>query len=123
VVDVKNAKPPKYVIINDTDAPEPKMVCQWMPDVGYCYLDRTNGKRRHDGMIGSEAVSIEAFGWTWSEEKDNGELLVKFMRTNKSTATYPDGVPRDWQHHADSFEFKTLKSKQISKPTNAQFVR
>ena len=103
--------PARYVIINDIDAPEPRMVCQWLPGVGYCYLDRSRGKPRHDGMMGREATPIEAFGWTWAEDEDNGSWS-RFYRTDKpSTATYWDGLPRRWQHDGDYFEFKRLKTK------------
>ena len=103
--------PPPYVILNDIDAPEPRMVCQWVPGIGYCYLDRTRGKPRHDGMSGTEATPLDVFGWTWAEDEDGGSW-VRFYRTDRpSTAIYPDGVPRRWQHESDYFEFKRLKAK------------
>lgn len=98
--------PARYVIINEIDAPEPRMVCQWVPGIGYCYLDRRGTKPDHDGMIGAEATPVEAFGFAWAENPDG---TVSFYRSERPvTATYRDGVPRRWQHHADSFEFRRL---------------
>lgn len=95
-----------YVIINDTDAPEPRMVCQRVPGVGYCYLDRSRGKPDFDGMQGAEATPVEAFGFVWA---DNSDGAVTFYRVDRPiTATYRDGEPRCWQHAADSFEFRKL---------------
>ena len=102
---------PRYVIIDDIDAPEPRMVCQWVPGIGYCYLDRKRNKPAHDGMSGIRATPIEDFGWTWAEDEDGGSW-VRFYRTERPvTATYPDGVLRRWQHPADYFEFKRLSLK------------
>lgn len=97
---------PRYVIINDCDQPKPDMVCQWVPGIGYCYLDRRGTKPDHDGMTGREATSLEAFGFVWT---DNPDGTVSFYRSERPvTATYRDGVKRRWQHHADSFEFRRL---------------
>ena len=104
---------PKYVIINDFDAPEPAMVSQWVPGIGYCYLDRRNGKLRHDGMNGTAATPIEAFGFTWAENRDG---TVSFYQTDRPvTATYSDGEPRRWQSRATSFEFQQLKAGAIQR--------
>lgn len=106
-----NTTPPKYVIINDIDAPQPNLVCQWVPGTGYCYLDRRDAKPRHDGMIGTEATPVEAFGWAIAEDEDGGSW-VRFYRTERpSTATYRDGEPRQWQHRGDYFEYKRLSLK------------
>ena len=102
---------PKYVIINDTDAPQPNMVCQWVAGTGYCYLDRRDGKERFDGMAGSRATPVEAFGWAIAEDEDVGSW-VRFYRSDRpSTATYSDGEPRRWQHRANYFEYKRLSTK------------
>jgi hypothetical protein len=96
--------PPKYVIINDVDAPEPRCVCQWVPDKGYCYLDRSGDKPRYDGMPGDHATSVEAFGWEWTDKPDG---TVSFSLSDRPfTATYPDGESRRWQHEAISFSFR-----------------
>lgn len=101
----------RYVIINDFDAPQPDMVCQWVPGVGYCYLDRRGNKPSFDGMRGAEAVPVETFGWAWAEDEDGGSW-VRFYRTEEgSTASYQDGSPRRWQNNASYFEFKRLKTK------------
>lgn len=104
---------PKYAIINDTDAPHPNMVVQWVPNVGYCYMNRTLS--RHDGMQGSEATDIRAFGFSWAEDPDG---VTRFYRnTLDPTATYSDGEPRLWQPRSDFFEWRMIKS--ISKSSRA----
>jgi hypothetical protein len=96
----------KYVIINDTDAPEPRMVCQWVPGVGYCYLDRSGTKPDHDGMQGIEATPIEAFGFSYAEDSDG---FVRFYRADRPvTATYQDGEPRRWQSRVNGFEYRRI---------------
>ena len=109
---------PMYVIINDIDAPEPRMVCQWVPNIGYCYLDRSRGKPSHDGMHGSEATPVEAFGFAHIENHDG---TVSFFRTTRPvTSAYRDGQPRRWQHRADAFEFRRLSlgAVQQKEPTS-----
>lgn len=97
---------PRFVIINDTDAPEPRNVCQWVPARGYCYLDRSRGKPEFDGMKGGSATAIEAFGFTWSE----GAGRVRFCRDGATrTAAYQDGQPRDWQSEFEMFDFPLLE--------------
>ncbi len=96
----------KYVIINDFDAPEPKMVCQWVDGIGYCYLDRQGTKSSHDGMKGVEATSVGEFGFDYTENPDG---TVSFYRSDRAvTATYRDGEPRRWQHGADQFKHRML---------------
>lgn len=96
----------KYVIIDDIDAPEPRMVCQWVPHIGYCYMDRRNNKADFDGMSGGEATPIEAFGFSVTEDRDG---MVRFYRSDKpGTATYSDGEPRRWQSYISFFEYKKL---------------
>lgn len=99
--------PPRFVIVDEADAPEPRMVCEWVPRVGYCYLDRRRGKADLDGMTGREATPIEAFGFEWAET-DGG--TVTFHRTTRPvTATYRDGGRRRWQSEIEQFEYPTLK--------------
>jgi len=101
----------RYVIINDIDAPEPNMVCQWVPGIGYCYLDRRNGKPRHDGMRGAEATPIEAFGFEWAEDRDG---MVRFYQAERPvTATYRDGEPRRWQSRTTFFEYRRIKAAAV----------
>jgi len=105
--------PARYVIINEIDAPEPRMVCQWVPGLGYCYLDRSRNKPSHDGMSGVEATSVEAFGFAWT---DNPDGTVSFYRSERAvTATYRDGEPRRWQNSADSFEWPRLTRAKSAK--------
>lgn len=100
---------PKYVIINDTDAPEPGMVCQWVRSIGYCYMDRSGTKPRHDGMRGHEATDIRCFGFEYAEDTDR---MVRFYWVDRPiTATYSDGKPRKWQSHITYFEWRKLTAK------------
>lgn len=101
----------KYVIIDEFDAPEPAMVCQWVPNVGYCYLNRSGTKPRRDGMTGANATPIEAFGFDWRE---TGKGTVCFEMTSRpSTATYFDGMPRRWQSTAFFFEYRRLTTEAV----------
>ena len=108
---------PKYAIINDTDAPQPSVVVQWGPTVGYCYLDRT--KSSFDGMRGYEATDIEDFGFRWAENPDG--TVSFYMSDIPSTATYRDGKPRAWQSPVKSFERRVLTKKVVVEkgPINA----
>jgi hypothetical protein len=94
----------KYVIINDIDQPCPNMVCQWVPHIGYCYLNR--GHARFDGMRGHESTDVREFGFSWAENRDG---TVSFYRNElEPTATYRDGEPRPWQSRMQSFEWRVL---------------
>ena len=104
---------PKYAIINDVDAPEPRMVVQWVERVGYCSLDRRTNKADFDGMKGAEATDIRAFGFSWAENRDG---TVSFYRNDLPvTATYRDGEPRFWQSPAEFFEYSILKPSATRK--------
>lgn len=99
---------PRYVIINDTDAPEPRMVCQWVPRIGYCYMDRSRNKADFDGMRGDRSTPIEAFGFSVAEDADG---MVRFYQSDRPvTATYYDGKPRKWQSYQTFFEWRQLKA-------------
>lgn len=98
---------PKFAIINYTDAPQPDMVCQFMPGIGYCYLDRK--KASYDGMISADVTSVDEFGFVWTINRDG---TVSFYRSSPSFATYHDGKPRQWQGTDDSFEFRRLVLKK-----------
>jgi hypothetical protein len=100
-------RPAKYVIINETDAPEPAMVCQWVSGIGYCYLDRREPKPRYDGMSGDAATPIEAFGFAWTEEKADGTVFI-FWSGAPVTATYSDGRLRRWQSDIVMFTHRQL---------------
>ena len=102
---------PRYAIINDTDAPQPNMVVQWVRGRGYCYLDRS--KSRHDGMQGAEATDVCEFGFSYAEDIDG---VVRFYKNELTpTATYRDGAPRSWQSRAESFEWRVLKLKDVAR--------
>ena len=112
------AAKPKYVIINDCDAPQPAMVCQLVKGIGYCYLDRRGTKPEHDGMTGTEATSVEAFGFRWAEDPDG---MVRFYLSDQPvTATYSDGEPRRWQSRDYGFEFRVLKPGAVARALTAQ---
>ncbi len=107
-----SGEPPKYVIVSEADAPHPDMVCQWVPGVGYCYLDRTSNKTRHDGMAGTEATPVEAFSIDWVES----DRIVVFYKTDKPpTATYRDGLPRRWHSSFHLFVRRRLTAKDVKK--------
>lgn len=105
------SEPARYVIINEIDAPQPEMVCQWVPGIGYCYLDRRGTKPNYDGMVGAEATPIEAFGFTWSENP-NGTVIFRRSEAEPS-ASYRDGVRRRWQSAADSFELRQIEAGEV----------
>lgn len=87
------------------------MVCQWVPGIGYCYMDRRNNKADFDGMQGDEATPIEAFGLAWTDKSDG---TVDFYPSGRPvTATYYDGRPRRWQSRKTEFEHVQLKSGVI----------
>lgn len=98
---------PRYVIINDIDAPQPNMVAQYVTGTGYCYLDRRNA--RFDGMRGHEAIDVRKFGFSWVEDTDG---VVRFYRNELApTATYSDGESRRWKASGDFFEWPMIKAK------------
>lgn len=88
---------PRFAIINTCDAPQRRMVCEYIKGVGYCYMSReTNTHLKfYDGMTASRPTAMEKFGFM--VEYDNHVREVKFTRIATSTATYEDGKPRDWQ--------------------------
>jgi hypothetical protein len=110
----------QYVIINDTDRPEPKMVCQFVQGVGYCYLDRNHRKSDFDGMGGADATSLREFGFVWTENSDG---TVSFHLADHPplpvSAKYRDGSQRRWQSSAKSFEFRKLTPSSVRKRASA----
>lgn len=117
MADSGTTNPALYAIINDCDCPEPRMVCQWVTGVGYCYLERKFNKPGFDGMNGSEATSMQEFGFDWTE---NSNGTVSFSRSERAvTALYRDGEPRRWQHQADQFDFPYLTRTMVSKKKKA----
>jgi hypothetical protein len=108
-------EPAKYVIINDTDSPQPSMVCQWVRGVGYCYMDRRGRKGDFDGMRGAEATPIEKFGFSVAEDRDG---VARFYKTDRPiTTTYRDGLPRRWQSPSTFFEWRILKRSNVKEDT------
>lgn len=82
------------------------MVCQWVPGVGYCYLDRRHNKPDFDGMNGAEATPMEAFGFVCRDDPDG--TVSFFLSGDPATATYHDGKPRRWQSHSTAFQRRRL---------------
>ena len=102
---------PPYVIINDTDRPMPEMVCQWVPGVGYCYLDRSGNNPSFDGMKGREATPVEEFGLGWTNTRSGA---VRFYRSGaEPCAKYQDGEPRIWQSQYWAFEYRRLRRADV----------
>lgn len=102
---------PRYAIINDIDAPEPRNVVQLVDRRGYCYLDGT--KRCYDGMTGTDATDVRAFGFSFAEDTDG---MVRFYRNELvPTAKYRDGEPRAWQSLQHSFEWRILTPKNVGR--------
>jgi hypothetical protein len=106
--------PPRFAIINTTDAPCRLMVCEWVTGYGYCYMARSIEKHGHlkdyDGMRPSlETTSMEDFGFAVNV----GEKSVVFTRVKPSMATYSDGMPRDWQDRIwnETFELPLVTGK------------
>lgn len=106
---------PRFVIINDSDAPAPHMVCQ-LTKIGYCYMDRYSARRRHvksyDGMRpGPTTTSMEDFGFEISERRG----VVYFRKTSESRATYRDGQSRHWQSCEEEFELPLVRDARRKK--------
>lgn len=89
------AKPPRFAIINTTDQPSRRMLCEFIPGIGYCYMSRHEFPylKEYDGMGASRPTAIETFGFS----AEVGRAEVVFTRTGESTATYEDGEHRSWQ--------------------------
>lgn len=109
-------RPPKYAIVNTVDAPTPEMVAQWIPGVGYCYLDRTGNKPSFDGMPADEATGINTFGITVFEHGDGpNKGKVDFLATGRSFARYHDGLPRLWQDSRHTFTHTRLHRMNMTR--------
>lgn len=106
---------PKFAIVNDIDAPQPSLVCQWVPGVGYCYLDRRAGKANHDGMHPTKPTPIEAFGFNVTQ--DEGRVRFQLLDDLEVTATYADGRPRRWQSRVTSFSYALLTPGKVLRKT------
>lgn len=110
-IETKLLNPPKYAIINDADKPEPNLVVEYVEGVGYCYMTRSLApyKMRYDGMgPRPSTTSMKAFGFDIVER----EFQVDFAMVLPSTATYPDGSPRQWQSHLTAFSLPRVDLKR-----------
>lgn len=115
---------PRFAIINTCDAPQRRMVCEYLDGVGYCYMARAMEPhlKMYDGMNPERPTSLEDFGF--DIEISNNEAL--FRRTRTWVATYEDGMPRKWQDRVYPFEFslplvdkKSIKRRRV-KSTEAR---
>ncbi len=88
-------QPPRFAIMNTCDAPQRRMVCEWVPRVGYCYMMRNMEPHMkvYDGMKPPKPTAIQDFGF--DVDIMNGEAIFQSFRP--SSATYEDGKMRDWQ--------------------------
>lgn len=95
---------PRFVIIDETDGPYEVNVCQ-LTRIGYCYMTRSGKyayRKRYDGMTLHRGWSpVEAFGFDITVNQITG--VVTFTKARPSTATYSDGLPRQWHGRNDTF--------------------
>jgi hypothetical protein len=110
----------RYVILNDTDCPERKMVCQFVDGIGYCYLNRDPILARHDGMVSYRPTPMADFGFAVTDMPDG---IVKFSQVSSPCATYEDGAPRRWQGRATEFEFDMLVKGKGKKPVPMRLAK
>lgn len=96
---------PRFVIFNDTDAPEPRMICE-LVDGRYYYMARLYDKRlREYSMIPHNNVTaVEAFGFEIIEQT----WQTDFVLNGKSLAKYKDGKPRNWQSSNREFSMPNV---------------
>lgn len=87
--------PPRFAIVNTTDAPSRTNVAEWVEGIGYCYMDRSvkPNLKDFDGMMPMRPTPIEDFGFAVLVR--DGEAY--FVRARESVATYEDGKMRHWQ--------------------------
>ena len=102
---------PRFAIMNTMDAPQRRMVCEWVPNVGYCYMMRHHEPhlKDFDGMNPPRPTSLEDFGF----RVDVLSIEAVFTRIADSTATYEDGKPRSWQDRCwtDQFSLPLVKGR------------
>lgn len=105
---------PRFVIINDSDAPSRRNVAQWVDGVGYCYMARDEypNLKEFDGMQPLNPTPIEDFGFAILPRMDE----VAFVRAGESVATYEDGKPRAWQdiRSQNAFTLPAVKGVRTS---------
>lgn len=97
---------PRFAIINTCDAPCRRMVCQYVPKIGYCYNARSLEPhlKNYYGMEPGNPTSLEDFGF---DILVVGELAV-FTRNRECIATYEDGKHRPWQDRNHDEQFSVL---------------
>ena len=85
---------PKYAIVNETDQPCAKHICQ-LVNGKYYYMARKAYPelKRFDGMRPDRPTSMQEFGFAVLERGNT----VTFVRVASSVAKYHDGETRKWQ--------------------------
>ncbi len=103
---------PRFAIMNTTDAPQRRMICEWIPRVGYCYMMRMHEPhlKDFDGMKPLRPTDVREFGF----KVDFAAGEAHFTRIGMSTATYEDGRPREWQDRqwGDRFSLPLVNRKR-----------
>lgn len=103
---------PRFAIVNDCDRPYSRLVAEFIPERGgYCYLAQGNANDKrlkvHDGMLPYFPTAIEDFG---IEVDDSFPNHYVFKVVRDSTATYRDGLLRQWQGEDTFILPRILKS-------------
>lgn len=91
---------PKYAIVNHCDRPCLRLVAQWVPDVGYCYMAQSYFPelKQYNGMRHPKPTDVRDFGFEIIEGS-NGAM---FRKTGQTTARYDNGDWREWQDYENS---------------------
>lgn len=99
--------PPRFVIVNTCDCPQPTLIAQYVEGVGYCYMNQNEDKHkaRFNGMMPSRPTPIADFGFDIEEYGDE----IRFRQVRESVATYEDGKPRKWQSWQKEFSLRLVK--------------
>lgn len=95
-----------YYIVNTSDRPYPRHVCQQIGDRIY-YMEPELFPRFQEGFSLQGATSLLEFGFDWVEL--GGRVL--FAQLRPSVAQYKEGSPRYWQGEKE-FILTKLKTKE-----------
>lgn len=127
------AHTPRFVILNDCERPEVRMIAlvrEAEGGVEWTYLSDDQRFKRSPYLkwnrVGypEDLTDIEAFGVKPIIELRDGKHIVRVERVADSRATYRDGAPRKWQGHPDSVS--TVRASLIadlSKPARSAIQR
>jgi hypothetical protein len=99
---------PRFVILNDYDRPERRLVAQWVPGTGYCYMNRVEEPRlkQYDGVTATRPTNMEDFGFGIVVRGS----AVTFGMVGGNIATYADGRGRPWQDNTTSFTLPLIEA-------------